>query len=354
MAYPSIPLIGRRRVLGVAAAMTGGAFLAGRLGHAQAEPQPLNSRLTGDISPVHDPCIIRQGDTYYVFCTTQRGDAPGQISCRTSHDLVNWKRIGTVFGATPGWITGIIPQVRGLWAPDISFHNGKYWLYYAASSFGSNVSAIGLATNATLDPASPDFRWNDEGVVFQSQAKDDYNCIDPAHFVDRDGQRWLAFGSFWGGIKLMKVDAKSGKPAASPELITIASRPEPEGGPDPIEGAFLIERGGWYYLFASYDFCCKGAQSNYYTAYGRSRQISGPYLGRDGRRMTDGAGVVILKANNQDEGGRWRGPGHCAILRDRDGDYIVYHAYDRQHDGAATMCIAPLVWSPDGWASAVT
>lgn len=80
----------------------------------------------------------------------------------------------------------------------------------------------------------------------------------------------------------------------------------------------------------------------------------GPYLGRDGRRMTDGAGVVILKANNQDEGGRWRGPGHCAILRDRDGDYIVYHAYDRQHDGAATMRIAPLVWSPDGWASAVT
>jgi arabinan endo-1,5-alpha-L-arabinosidase len=172
--------------------------------------------------------------------------------------------------------------------------------------------------------------------------------------VDFEGQRWLAFGSFWGGIKLMKVDRATGKPASAPELITIAARPEPEGGPDPIEAAFLIARDGWYYLFASYDFCCKGAQSNYYTAYGRSRRVSGPYVGKNGRGMTDGAGVVILKTNNQDEGGRWRGPGHCAILRDKSGDYIVYHAYDRLHDGAPTLRIAPLVWSADGWPLAVT
>jgi arabinan endo-1,5-alpha-L-arabinosidase len=334
--------------------MAAGTALADRSVLGQALPQQLNPRLSGDISPVHDPCIIRQDDTYYVFCTTQRGDAPGQISCRTSRDLINWKRIGTAFAATPSWIAEIIPQVRGLWAPDISFTQGKYWLYYAASSFGSNVSAIGLATNATLDPASPDFRWTDEGLVFQSRASDDYNCIDPAHFVDLDGQRWLAFGSFWGGIKLMKVDHATGKPASAPELITIAARPEPEGGPDPIEAAFLIARDGWYYLFASYDFCCKGAQSNYYTAYGRSRHVSGPYVGKNGRAMTDGSGVVILKTNNQDEGGRWRGPGHCAILRDKSGDYIVYHAYDRLHDGVPTLHIAPLVWSADGWPSAVT
>jgi arabinan endo-1,5-alpha-L-arabinosidase len=289
-----------------------------------------------------------------VFCTTQRGDAPGQISCRTSKDLLSWKKTGTVFDRTPAWIAETIPDVRGLWAPDISFHKGRYWLYYAASSFGSNVSAIGLATNGSLDPASPDFRWKDEGLVFQSRKADDYNCIDPAHFVDRDGQRWLAFGSFWGGLKLMKVDADTGKPFAEPRLITLAARLEPEGGPDPIEAAFLIERNGWYYLFASYDFCCKGAQSNYYTACGRARRMTGPFVGRDGRRMTDGAGVVVLKANNQEEGGRWRGPGHCAVLRDRDGDYIVYHAYDRSHDGIATLRIAPLVWSADGWPTAVT
>ena len=343
-------LISRRHALAAVAALTGG----GRLVWAQSGPQALNPRLSGDIAPVHDPCIIRQDDTYYVFCTTQRGDAPGQISCRTSKDLLNWKRTGTVFDRAPAWIAETISDVRGLWAPDISFHKGRYWLYYAASSFGSNVSAIGLATNGTLDPASPDFRWKDEGLVFQSRKADDYNCIDPAHFVDRNGQRWLAFGSFWGGLKLMKVDADTGKPAGEPKLITLAARPEPEGGPDPIEAAFLIERDGWYYLFASYDFCCKGAQSNYYTACGRSRRMTGPFVGRDGRRMTDGAGIVVLKANNQEEGGRWRGPGHCAVLRDRSGDYIAYHAYDRSHDGLATLRIAPLVWSADGWPSAVT
>jgi len=343
--------IGRRRALSLT-----GAFAAGLgipLVRAEPAPTPLNARLGGDIAPVHDPCIIRQGDTYYVFCTTQRQDAPGQISCRISRDLVSWKRIGTVFDKLPGWIGAVIPDARGLWAPDISFYGGRYWLYYAASSFGSNQSAIGLATNPSLDPSVSAFHWKDEGLVFQSGKADDYNCIDPAHFVDRGGQRWLAFGSFWGGIKLMKLDHETGKPSASPELITLAARPEPEGGPDPIEGAFLIERDGWYYLFASYDFCCKGAQSNYYTACGRSRQITGPFVGKDGRRMTDGAGVVILKANNQEEGGRWRGPGHCAILRDKDRDYIVYHAYDRQHDGIATLRIAPVVWSADGWPTAI-
>ncbi len=342
-------LINRRYALATIAALTGSVHLV----RAQSGPQALNPRLSGDIAPVHDPCIIRQDGTYYVFCTTQRGDAPGQISCRTSKDLLNWKRTGTVFDQTPAWIGNTISDVRGLWAPDISFHKGRYWLYYAASSFGSNVSALGLATNATLDPQSPDFRWKDEGLVFQSRKQDDYNCIDPAHFVDRDGQRWLAFGSFWGGLKLMKVDADTGKPAAEPKLITLAARLEPEGGPDPIEAAFLIERKGWYYLFASYDFCCKGAQSNYYTACGRSRRMTGPFVGPDGRRMTDGAGVVVLKANNQEEGGRWRGPGHCAILQDKGGDYIVYHAYDRSHDGIATLRIAPLVWSADGWPTAV-
>jgi arabinan endo-1,5-alpha-L-arabinosidase len=344
-------LINRRNAL-AAIAVVGG--VGSRLALAQSGPQPLNSRLSGDIAPVHDPCIIRQGDTYYIFCTTQRGDAPGQISCRTSKDLVSWKRTGTVFDHAPSWIADTIADVRGLWAPDISFHKGRYWLYYAASSFGSNVSAIGLATSTTLDTASPEFGWKDEGLVFQSRKQDDYNCIDPAHFVDRDGHRWLAFGSFWGGLKLMKVDTVTGKPSAAPALITLAARPEPEGGPDPIEAAFLIERDGWYYLFASYDFCCKGAQSNYYTACGRSRRVAGPYLGRDGRRMTDGGGLVVLKANNQEEGGRWRGPGHCAVLRDSGSDYIVYHAYDRQHDGTANLRIAPLVWSQDGWPSAVT
>ena len=312
----------------------------------------INDRMRGDISPVHDPCIIREGDTYYVFCTTMPDDGAAQISFRTSKDLVSWTKRGDVFPAVPAWLKAEIPSVTALWAPDISFYKGQYWLYYAASSFGTNVSVIALATNKTLDPKSPDYKWEDRGAVFRSTLSDDYNCIDPAHIVDRDGRSWLAFGSFWSGLKLLELNPATGKPAsAKPHLYSLAARPTPEGGLDTIEAAFLIERGGYYYLFASYDYCCKGVNSTYYTAMGRAKNITGPYLDREGRKMLDGYGTVILKADQQEKG-RWRGPGHCAILRDPGRDYIVYHAYDKRHHGAPYLRIAPITWSKDGWPSA--
>lgn len=312
----------------------------------------INERMRGDISPVHDPCIIREGDTYYVFCTTMPDDGAAQISFRTSKDLVTWTKIGDVFPAVPAWAKKEIPDVRALWAPDITFYKGRYWLYYAASSFGTNVSVIGLATNKTLDPKSPHYKWEDHGAVIRSTLRDDYNCIDPAHVIDREGRSWLAFGSFWSGIKLVELDPQTGNPvSAKPHLYSLAARPTPEGGLDTIEAPFIIERGGYYYLFASYDYCCKGVNSTYYTAMGRAKDITGPYLDCKGRKMLDGYGSVILKADQQEKG-RWRGPGHCAILRDPGQDYIVYHAYDKLHHGAPYLRIAPIVWSKGGWPSA--
>ena len=329
-------------------------------------PRRMNDRLTGDITPVHDPSIIRQADTYYVFCTTGR-DSKGQIPIRTSKDLLHWTLAGSVFAKLPDWAARRIPGAVGIWAPDISFVNGKYCLYYAVSTFGSNRSAIGLATNATLDARSPRYKWVDQGLVFESFKTDSYNCIDPTHVVDREGGQWLAFGSFWGGIMLIKLDPRTGKPAPGDRhVVCLAQRPVPEGGPDAIEANYIIERGGYYYLFASYDYCCKGIFSTYYTAMGRSKAIAGPYLDRLGRPMTEGYGSVIVKADLQ-ENGEWRGPGHCAILRDGGGrDYIVYHAYympkgarmdpsqwRQNHVGAPYLRIAPLVWSNDGWPAAV-
>jgi len=330
-------------------------------------PLALNPRLSGDITPVHDPCIIREGDTYYVFCTTTGPDAKGQIPIRTSKDLLHWTLTGAVFPKLPDWAAKRIPGAKGIWAPDISFVNGQYYLYYAVSTFGSNRSAIGLATNATLDPKSPKYKWQDRGLVFESFQQDNYNCIDPTHVVDRAGNQWLAFGSFWGGIMLLGLDAKTGKPARGDRhLVNIAQRPVPEGGPDAIEANFIIERGGYYYLFASYDYCCKGIFSTYYTALGRSKEVTGPYLDKLGLPMTGGYGTVILKADLE-ESGQWRGPGHCAVLHDEDGqDYIVYHAYyqpkgarmdpsqwRKNHVGAPYLRIAPLVWSKDGWPAAI-
>ncbi|HEX3673114.1 MAG TPA: arabinan endo-1,5-alpha-L-arabinosidase [Rhizomicrobium sp.] len=309
--------------------------------------EPLNPRLTGDIYPIHDPSIVKAGDTFYVFCTTPRADWPAQIPWYRSKDLVQWQRGGDAFAELPAWVKKEIPQTEACWAPDISFVNGQYLLYYACSTFGSNHSVIGLATNATLDPADPKFHWQDQGLVLESQTSDDFNALDPQHVIDRDGKHWLAFGSFWSGLKIMALDPKTGKPLAGAERHSIVRRPN---APDAVEGVYIINRAGNYYCFASYDFCCRGADSSYYTVVGRSPNILGPYLDKDGKSMMDGGGTLVLAAGAGEP--RWRGPGHCAIVRDGIKDYIIYHAYDARHDGRPTLRVAPLGWTADDWPAA--
>jgi arabinan endo-1,5-alpha-L-arabinosidase len=332
----------RRRIL----AMAGGCALL----PSSAAPLRLNEQLSGDITGVHDPAIIRAGDTYYLFSTTlaPQGD-PGkpQIPIRTSRDLIHWKLSGHVLPRVPGWAMSAVPGIHDLWAPDITYYNGLHWLYYACSTGGSNRSAIGLATTSALGKAP----WTDRGLVLQSRETDDFNAIDPAHLIDRDGRRWLAFGSFWSGIKLVALDRESGRPLTPLVLHSLAERLVPQGAPDPIEAPFLFERGGWYYLVASYDWCCKGVNSTYYTVIGRSRAVLGPYVGRDGKSMRQGFGTVLLRADFRDRD-RFRGPGHCAVLRDGGRDYIVYHAYDAAKNGMPTLRIAPLQWSSEGWPTA--
>jgi arabinan endo-1,5-alpha-L-arabinosidase len=307
----------------------------------------INARMTGAIAPVHDPCLMKEGGTYYVYGTSMPG-SPG-ITLHSSPDLVHWRSRGVIFDAVPSWALALVPGAHGIWAPDISRFSGGYRLYYAVSTFGSNRSVIGLATNTTLDPAAPEYRWRDRGPVLMSHEGDDFNAIDPNHFVDLEGRNWLIYGSFWSGIHMRRLDPGTGKLARGESQVhPLARRPEPTGAPDPIEGAFMFARGGNYYLFASYDYCCKGARSTYYTAYGRSREVTGPFLGRDGGAMIDGRGTVILAADLKEEE-RWRGPGGCGVFRDGNRDYIVYHAYDAWHHGIPTLRIAPLAWTADAW-----
>ncbi len=127
-------------------------------------------------------------------------------------------------------------------------------------------------------------------------------------------------------------------------MIAVAQRPDK---PDAVEASFLIRHSGVYYLFASYDFCCRGVNSTYYTVVGRSAAATGPFIDRDGKSMLEGGGTVVLSASD-----RWKGPGHCAVLQDADADYIVYHAYDAQNNGRPTLRINRLDWR-DGWPVAV-
>ncbi|KQS02432.1 ABC transporter substrate-binding protein [Sphingomonas sp. Leaf357] len=312
---------------------------------AQQTPT-LNSRLTGDLVPTHDPVIAREGDTYYVFGTG--------LSVRTSKDLVTWTGGKPLLDNTlPAWAEKAVPGAKGMWAPDISFVNGRWRLYYAVSTFGSNRSAIGLATSPTLDPAAPGYGWRDEGMVVASTPASDFNAIDANFVIDREGRHWLSLGSFWNGLKLFPLDAKTGKPAdPTAKPYAIAERPAPRGAPAPVEAPFILDHGGYYWLFASYDYCCKGAASTYYTVVGRAKAITGPYLGKDGSSMMQGGGTIFLRADLPEKQ-RFRGPGHVGFLHDKDGkDYVAYHAYDRDNKGAPTLRIAPVTWGPDGWPKA--
>ncbi|AUW59640.1 arabinan endo-1,5-alpha-L-arabinosidase [Sphingobium sp. SCG-1] len=324
----------------------GAALAVASSGGAQSRDAPtLNSRITGDISPTHDPVIAREGDTYYVFSTGGR-----YILSRTSKDLVHWTAGKPLIGELPDWVAKAVPGAKDMWAPDISYVNGRYRLYYAVSTFGSNRSAIGLFTSPTLDPNAPNYGWRDEGPVLMSTNDSDFNAIDPNFIVGRDGKHWLSLGSFWSGLKLFRLDPETGKPAdPAAKPYSVARRPAPAGGPDAVEAPFIIDRGGYYWLIASYDYCCKGAQSTYYTVIGRSKQITGPYLGKDGSKMMEGGGTIFIRADLPEQD-RFRGPGHAGVLRDKDGtDYVVYHAYDKTNAGAPTLRIAPIRWGADGW-----
>lgn len=297
------------------------------------------AELRGDIRNVHDPSVIREGDTYYLF-STRAG-----IYIRCSKDLVRWTWCGDVFGHLPLWAVEDVPGLRSLWAPDISYFNGKYHLYYSASTFGSNRSSIGLATNQTLDPASERYRWVDQGKVIGSRTSDDWNAIDPNVVLDETGQPWLSFGSFWSGIKLRKLDPATGKLSSQDQLLySLAGRSHAGGLPGAIEAPAIIRKNGYYYLFVSFDFCCRGKESTYNIRVGRSRHVTGPYADRSGKPMMDDGGTLIVSG-----AGRWRGPGHCAILQDRGGEKLVYHAYDADMRGTPTLRIKPLVWDQDGW-----
>ena len=310
-------------------------------------------KVEGDVKFVHDPSIIKQGDTWYLFSTGNGPNRQGEIPFRTSQDLTHWKHGGSVLPGIPEWIKKESPGTKELWAPDISYFNGEYHLYYAYSLFGKNTSGIALLTNKTLDPASPDFHWTDRGLVLRSRAEDDFNAIDPNLIFNDAGNAWLSFGSFWTGIKMRRIDPKTGLLFSEDTAIhALAQRKRPENpAPAPpnlpgdwqgIEAAFIVHHDTYYYLFVSFDLCCRGAKSNYKTMVGRAQELTGPYLDADGKPMLEGGGTPLLVGN-----GKWAGPGGESILQQKDGDIIVFHAYDAK-TGDAFLQISSLTWT-NGW-----
>lgn len=306
---------------------------------------PLSSyTLTGDTSPVHDPSVIRDGSTYYVFSTDGPNQA-GYIPIRCSTDRVSWKACGYVFSSLPSWISTAVPDATGIWAPDISYFNGAYHLYYAASSFGSQVSAIGLATNVTLDQASTDYKWVDQGPILQSTTGDDFNAIDPNIFVDSNGSVWLQYGSFWSGIFQQQIDPSTGKIMSGGQIHHLAERASSVPN-DPIEASSLVQSGNYYYLFVSWDYCCDSNpdQSNYKIVVGRGTSPNGPFYDETGANMLYGGGTILLQGDST-----WGAPGgQTAYIDSTDGDLIVFHALNLQQNGLDYLFVRSLSFS-NGW-----
>lgn len=297
--------------------------------------------------PAHDPVMIRQGSTYYMFST-----GPG-IAVWSSPDRQRWTREKGVFAAPPAWAKAAVPGFKDnhIWAPDISLHNGVYYLFYSISAFGKNTSCIGLATNKTLNPNAPEFKWEDQGRVLQSvPGRDMWNAIDPNLIRDEAGRPWLSFGSFWEGIKLVQLRPDLRAPA-QPELWrTLARRPrdfqlnDSLPGDAAIEAPFIFRKGAYYYLFTSFDYCCRGPQSTYKMVVGRAPSLTGPYLDKAGKSLEQGGGTLLLEGDKN-----WFGVGHNSVYTFDNADYLVFHGYDAADRGRSKLRIEALNWDADGW-----
>jgi arabinan endo-1,5-alpha-L-arabinosidase len=114
--------------------------------------------------------------------------------------------------------------MSNFWAPELIEREGTWYLYYSASTFGSNSSVIAVATNTTLDPADPEYEWVDRGQVVSSDSSDDFNAIDPGVIVDAAGEPWLAFGSFWSGIRMVALKWPDGLRSDSADPSRLAER----------------------------------------------------------------------------------------------------------------------------------
>jgi regulation of enolase protein 1 (concanavalin A-like superfamily) len=285
----------------------------------------------GEADTYADPAVIRGKDGWwYAFGTTdplREGEGTRHLlPISRSQDLVDWEFVGDAFteDSAPAWLDRAVPGA--LWAPDIRYVEGEYRLYYVVTDTTltdeRNDGAIGVATAPT--PAGP---WTDSGEPVvgprrgTSGAPGDFLwTFDPHHVTDADGTEHLFYGSYYGGIFVTELDATGRRAVGTPTQVAIDNK---------YEGAYVVRRDGWWYLFASSANCCAGPTTGYSVHVGRARDLRGPYVDREGQRLdvSRAGGTPVLAPN----GNRWVGTGHNAVVTDLAGqDWMAYHAIDRQ------------------------
>ena len=283
---------------------------------------------TGDVTGVLSPAVVQQGDIYYLF------SSGSGIPVRRSDNLIHWEAAGQVFDSLANWTRTVIPEGDSLSSPEVAYFNGRYHLYYSLMSPDNQVSAIGLATNVTLDSMDPAYAWMDQGPVIESESGTaDSVSLDPGIVLDAEGMPWLTWSASEGEIRLRRLDAGTGLVSRQDETVhTLARRRNPLYYYAPV----ITQRNGWYYLFVT-----RGLGG---TQVGRSSDIAGPYENRAGDPMLEGGLTFVLPS-----GGRIRYPGHSSVLADGDRYFLVYHFLDTENGRTPTLQIRPLVWDERGW-----
>jgi arabinan endo-1,5-alpha-L-arabinosidase len=304
---------------------------------AAAPSTDVAAALTGQIT-IRDPSqIVKEGDYYYTFATGRN------VRIRRSSDLTHWVDDGRVFSGAPQWTTQAVSGFQSssdIWAPEIIRTGGEYRLYYSASTWGSQDSAIGLATNTTLDRTDPNYDWVDRGMVIESNPGSPFNTIDPAVFHDDDGRMWMTFGSYWNGIYITELDPATGlRPSAQSGQTPLARNPPSTS----IEASYLHQRGDDYYLFVNWGSCCAGPNSTYNIRVGRSTSPTGPFYDKNLKNMYAGGGTLVLGSE-----GEQIGPGHAGIFAEDGVEYFSYH-YEGTQLNSAKLDIRRLGWTQDGW-----
>ncbi len=302
---------------------------------------------------VHDPVVAWEDSIYHLYCT---GMGLGHY---TSKDLCEWQFAnGPVLTVIPKWALDSVPGLtESLWAPDVIHYRGRWYMAYSCSTFGKNTSAIGLLSRHRLNTPEP---WRDEGcIVASKEDRNDWNAIDPNFVIDSDGQPWLTWGSFWDGIQLVPLDTTMHiKQGAQP--VTIARRYAPGtpsedmlanptskyAGQNAIEAPFIYQHGGWFYLFVSWDYCCQNEKSTYRVAVGRSRNVQGPYVDRDGRSMLQGGGTILIEGDKKD----FDAIGHCSVYDLPDGTTRYFsHGYSTKQHGSPILVQRLVTWDAEEW-----
>lgn len=282
-----------------------------------------------------DPTVIKADDGYFYLYYTG-----GNTGIQKSKDLVHWTYIGNAYDESkkPAW-----EPDAGIWAPDINYIDGKYVMYYSMSKWGGGATC-GIGVSVSDTPEGP---FTDQGKLFRSGEIGVHNSIDP-FYIDDNGKKYLFWGSWYGiwGVELSEdgLSLKGGIDYAKANKIQVAAN---TGNTNAYEGAYIMKKGDYYYLFCSTGTCCEGANSTYQTVVCRSKNLFGPYLNKAGEDMNDNKHEVFIHRNDA-----FLGTGHNAeIVQDDEGkDWILYHAYrTADPDRGRVVVLDRVYWDNDGW-----